>query len=242
MPFCIFSKYKMILKIKNLLAVFFLTAVFLLNTTNLAKAEEESSEIISNEIKQLREQLPPSCLLVIDSAYSEYVTQKDYSDSISYAKKRTDVVVTHTFSKMFGLSSLRLGWAYCPENIAKVLEKIRPAFNINAYAQQIGNLVLDDKNFLKKSIEHNYYWTNWLSKEFKKLEIKVIPSVANFVTIILKNPYYATMFAEYLEKKNIFVRKLNAYKMNNCIRITVGTESQNKILIKFSKKILEELK
>ena len=102
---------------------------------------------------------------------------------------------------MFGLSSLRLGWAYCPENIAKVLEKIRPAFNINAYAQQIGNLVLDDKNYLKKSIEHNYYWTNWLSKEFEKLEIKVIPSVANFVTIILKNSYNANMFAKRLEKK-----------------------------------------
>ncbi|MBV68232.1 MAG: histidinol-phosphate transaminase [Pelagibacterales bacterium] len=251
-----FLIYPLAIKAAGAKAVFALEKNYRSNISNLISKANKNTRVcfIANpnnptgtyltksEIKQLREQLPPSCLLVIDSAYSEYVTQKDYSDSISYAKKRTDVVVTHTFSKMFGLSSLRLGWAYCPENIAKVLEKIRPAFNINAYAQQIGNLVLDDKNFLKKSIEHNYYWTNWLSKEFEKLEIKVIPSVANFVTIILKNSYNANMFAKRLEKENIFVRKLNAYKMSNCIRITVGTELQNKTLIKFSKKILQELK
>ena len=251
-----FLIYPLAIKAAGAKAVFALEKNYRSNISNLISKANKNTRVCfianpnnptgtyltNSEIKQLREQLPPSCLLVIDSAYSEYVTQKDYSDSISYAKKRTDIVVTHTFSKMFGLSSLRLGWAYCPENIAKVLEKIRPAFNINAYAQQIGNLVLDDKNFLKKSIEHNYYWTNWLSKEFEKLEIKVIPSVANFVTIILKNSYNANMFAKRLEKENIFVRKLNAYKMSNCIRITVGTELQNKTLIKFSKKILQELK
>ena len=110
-----------------------------------------------SEIKTLREKLPSSCLLVIDSAYSEYVIKKNYSDSISFAKNREDIIVTHTFSKIFGLSSLRLGWAYCPEKIAEILEKIRPAFNINSYAQEIGNIVLDDKRFLKQSIKHNSY-------------------------------------------------------------------------------------
>ncbi len=194
-----------------------------------------------SEIKMLREQLPSSCLLVIDSAYSEFVTHKNYSDSISYAKKRKDIIVTHTFSKIFGLSSLRLGWAYCPENIAMVLEKIRPAFNLNSYAQLIGNIVLDDKSFLDKSIKHNYYWKNWLSNEFNKLGIKVIPSVANFITVIFKNSKKALMFVNYLEKKNILVRKLNAYKMDNCVRITIGTELQNKTLLKFTKKILKEI-
>lgn len=198
--------------------------------------------LTKTEIRKLREQLPSSCLLVIDSAYSEYVTQTDYSDSISYAKKRKDIIVTHTFSKIFGLSSLRLGWAYCPENITKVLEKIRPAFNLNAYAQKIGNLVLDDKDFLKRSIKHNNYSINWLSQEFSKLGVKVIPSVANFVTLVFNNSKSASMFAECLEKKNVFVRMLNAYKMPNCIRITVGNELQNKTLIKFSKKILQEIK
>ncbi len=198
--------------------------------------------LTTNEIKSLRENLPASCLLVIDSAYSEYVTQKNYSDMITYAKNREDIIVTHTFSKIFGLSSLRLGWAYCPESLAKVLEKIRPAFNVNTYAQKIGSIVLDDKNFLKQSIKHNLYWVSWLSKEFSKLGVQVIPSVANFITVIFKNSKNASIFADSLEKKNIFVRKLDAYKMKNCIRISVGTELQNKILIKFSKKILKEIK
>jgi len=195
-----------------------------------------------SELKMLREQLPSSCLLVIDSAYSEFVTQKNYSDSISYAKKRKDIVVTHTFSKIFGLSSLRLGWAYCPKDVAIILEKIRPAFNLNSYAQYIGNIVLDDKLFLDKSIKHNSYWKNWLSNEFSKLGVKVIPSVANFITIIFKNSSKALMFANHLEKNNILVRKLNAYKMDNCVRITIGTELQNKTLLKFTKKILKEIK
>ena len=142
----------------------------------------------------LREGLPKKCLLVIDSAYSEYVNKKDYSDTIKFAKKRNDIIVTHTFSKIFGLSSLRLGWAYCPKDIAMVLEKIRPAFNLNSYAQHIGNIVLDDKSFLDKSIKHNYYWKNWLSNEFSKLGIKIIPSVANFITIIFNNSSQAFMF------------------------------------------------
>ena len=135
-----------------------------------------------------------------------------------------------------------MGWAYCPTNLAKILEKIRPAFNVNSYAQKIGNIVLDDKSYLDKSVKHNLYWVKWLSEQFSKLGIKVIPSVANFLTIVFKNPKIASSFSNSLEKKNIFVRKLDAYKMQNCIRITIGTESQNRTLLKFAKKILKEIK
>ena len=197
--------------------------------------------LTKNEIKNLREKLPPKCLLVVDSAYSEYVTETDYSDTLAYAKQRKDIIVTHTFSKIFGLSAARLGWAYCPNEIIEILEKIRPAFNVNSYAQALGNIVLDDKTFLNNSVKHNNFWKKWISKEFIDLGIKVIPSVANFVTIILKNNYSASKFANSLEKNNIFVRKLNAYKMNNCLRITVGKEFENKKLLKLSRKILEEI-
>ena len=81
----------------------------------------------------------------------------------------------HTFSKIFALSSVRLRWAYCPPEISDILEKIRPAFNINSYAQALGNIVLDDKSFLRKSILHNnFFWKSWLSEEFAKLKLKVI--------------------------------------------------------------------
>ena len=193
------------------------------------------------EIKILREGLPSKCLLVIDSAYSEYVTKKDYCDTISLAKKRNDIVVTHTFSKIFALSSVRLGWAYCPPEISDILEKIRPAFNINSYAQALGNIVLDDKSFLRKSILHNNFWKSWLSEEFAKLKLKVIPSQANFITIIFKKKISANKFVQALEKNNIFVRNLSAYKMFNCVRITIGTEAQNRKLINTSKSILKDI-
>ncbi len=197
--------------------------------------------LTKKEIKIIREKLPPKCLLVIDSAYSEYVTEKDYSDTISYAKKRDDIIVTHTFSKIYGLSSLRLGWAYCPGKISEVLEKIRPAFNINSYAQSIGSIVLDDKKFLEKSVKHNYFWKKWLTEQFYKMKLKVIPSSANFVTLIFNNPSSASKYSDSLEKNNILVRKLNAYNLANCIRITIGLEWQNKKLINLSKKIIKEL-
>ena len=193
-----------------------------------------------DEIINLRENLPTKCLLVVDSAYSEYVTESDYSDMLYFAKKRKDVVVTHTFSKIFGLASVRLGWAYCPKEVVEVLEKIRPAFNINSYAQEIGRLVLDDKSFLQKSVEHNFIWRNKLSQEFMKFGIKVIPSVANFITIIFENKQVASRCANILEKNNIFVRKLNAYKMDNCLRITIGTKQQNLELLKLFSKIFRE--
>ena len=95
--------------------------------------------------------------MVIDSAYSEYVTEKDYSDTLEYAKKKKRYYCnSHFFKDIWAYFALRLGWAYCPTEVINVLERIRPAFNINTYAQEIGNLVLDDISFLKSSIKHNF--------------------------------------------------------------------------------------
>ena len=194
--------------------------------------------LTKSEIKKLREKLPKKCLLVIDSAYSEYVTEKDYSDSISYAKTRNDVIVTKTFSKIFGIAALRLGWAYCPEQVAKTLNKIRPAFNINSYAQEIAVDILNDKSFLKNSIKHNLYWKRWLTDKFKKLGFEVIPSVANFIMIKLKSEKQASILADSLEKSNIFIRKLNNYKLSNCLRVSIGSEKDLKKLLREVRKIL----
>ncbi len=195
-----------------------------------------------NEIKKLREGLPSKCLLVIDSAYSEYVTKSDYSDSIAYAKTRKDVIVTHTFSKIYGMSSLRLGWAFCPEEITVTLNKIRPAFNINSFAQLVGKYILDDKNYLIKSIKHNAYWKKWLSEQFIKLGFEVIDSVANFILIKCKNSNEAKFITDQLENNNIYVRTLESYKLKNCIRVSIGLEKDLKLLVNQTKKILKEKK
>ena len=190
------------------------------------------------EVKKLREGLPKKCLLVVDTAYSEYVTENDYSDSLYYAKTRNDIIVTKTFSKIYGMAALRLGWAYCPKNIVNNLNKIRPAFNINSFAQKMAINLLDDNVFLKKSIKHNLFWKNWLTSKFNSFGFKVIPSVANFILIKFKNSKQASTLADYLEKSNIFVRKLENYKLNDCLRISIGSEKDLRKLCNTVKKLI----
>ena len=195
-----------------------------------------------NEIKRLREGLPKSCLLVVDSAYAEYVEEKDYSDSISYARTRNDIIVTHTFSKIFGIPSLRIGWAYCPKEINAVLNKIRPAFNLNAYGQKVAKIILEDKNYLQMSVEHNIYWKKWLTNEFAQLGFDVILGVANFILVDLKNSALKKKYINTLESNNIFIRSLESYKLENCVRISIGLKNENKTLINVTKKFLAEKK
>ncbi len=195
-----------------------------------------------NEIKILRERLPKKCLLVIDSAYSEYVVKDDYCDSLDYAKTRNDIIVTHTFSKIFGIPSVRLGWAYCPAEIVEKLNKIRPSFNINFYAQKIGQYILEDKAFIKKSIKHNLYWKSWVTKKLNAMGIDVLEGVANFILLVLKRKEHVLLLANYLENNNILVRKLNAYKLDNCLRITIGSEKDLKSLVDYIKKFKKEKK
>ena len=192
--------------------------------------------ITKSEVKKLREGLPKKCLLVIDAAYSEYVESSDYSDCINYAKKRNDIVVTHTFSKIFGIPSLRLGWAYCPEQVTNHLNKIRPAFNVNTYAQEVAKILIEDKDFIEKSVAHNTFWKNYLCKELKKLNIDFEKGVANFVLLKLETKLEANNLANFLEKNMILVRKLEKYKLSNCIRISIGKENENKKLIQIIKK------
>ncbi len=198
--------------------------------------------LTKNEIKYLRERLPKKCLLVIDSAYSEYVVENDYCDSLDYAKTRNDIIVTHTFSKIFGISSLRLGWAYCPAEITQTLNKIRPSFNINFYAQKIGQYILEDKAFIKKSIKHNLYWKTWVTKKLNSMGIHVIIGVANFILVVFKKKNHALLLANFLESNNVFIRKLSAYKLDNCLRITIGSEKDLKTLISYINKFKKEKK
>ncbi len=192
------------------------------------------------EIKRLREGLPKKCLLVIDSAYSEYVVESDYSDGLSYAKTRNDIIITRTFSKIYGIASLRLGWAYCPNEIAKTLNKIRPVFNINSYAHEVALNILDDEVFLKKSIEHNLFWKKWLTNQFVSLGFKVISGVANFILVKFNNNRQASILADCLEKSNIYVRTLKNYKLEDCLRISIGSERDLKKLVYMVKKIIKE--
>ena len=192
------------------------------------------------ELITLRKELPQDCLLVIDSAYAEYVDKKDYTNGIELTTKYNNIACTRTFSKIYGLAALRIGWAYASKEVVELLNRIRLPFNINAIAQKAAVAALQDTKFIENAVEHNNIWKPFVEKELQKNEIEIIPGVGNFVLAKFKNIKQANSCYAYLENNNIFVRKVSEYGLPEFLRITVGLEKENificKIINEFMKK------
>jgi len=171
-------------------------------------------------------------LLVIDSAYAEYVERNEYSPGIDLVDECDNVVMIRTFSKIYGLSALRLGWAYCSGEIADVLHRIRGPFNVNAPAQTAGVAALRDTAHTANAKAHNQQWRPWLSEGLGRLGLEVVPSVANFVLVRFPRDgkTSAAAFA-HLTKRGILVRAVGAYGLADCLRITVGLEDENRAVL-----------
>ena len=176
--------------------------------------------------------IPKRIIIVLDAAYAEYLDKNDYESGMSYIKKNENIIVTRTFSKIYGLASLRLGWCYANQNIISLLDKIRGPFNVNRIAQEAGSVAVLEKSVEKKLISHNKYWLKKIKDEFNKLPLVVYDSQANFIFIRLrKGIKEKIMLNRYLLSKSIIIRTLDNYNMPECIRVTIGTEEENKILI-----------
>ena len=176
--------------------------------------------------------IPKRIIIVLDAAYAEYLDKNDYESGMSYIKKNENIIVTRTFSKIYGLASLRLGWCYSNKNIISLLDKIRGPFNVNRIAQEAGSVAVLEKSVEKKLISHNKYWLKKIKDEFNKLPLVVYDSQANFIFIRLrKGIKEKIMLNRYLLSKSIIIRTLDNYNMPECIRVTIGTEKENKILI-----------
>ena len=176
--------------------------------------------------------IPKRIIIVLDAAYAEYLDKNDYESGMSYIKKNENIIVTRTFSKIYGLASLRLGWCYANQNIISLLDKIRGPFNVNRIAQEAGSVAVLEKNVEKKLISHNKYWLKKIKDEFNKLPLVVYDSQANFIFIRLrKGIKEKIMLNKYLLSKSLIIRTLDNYNMPECIRVTIGTEEENKILI-----------
>src|SRR5690606_24331634 len=117
-----------------------------------------------DEIRRLHAGLPPSVLLILDAAYAEYVRRNDYEAGIELVATSENVVMTRTFSKVYGLASLRLGWAYCPASVADVLNRIRGPFNVNGAALEAGIAALADTSHIERAVAHNAHWLDWLAR------------------------------------------------------------------------------
>ena len=177
-----------------------------------------------SDLMKLISKLRSNILLVIDSAYAEYVERDDYTDGSDMAEDYNNIIMLRTFSKIHGLASLRLGWAYCNSNISNVLKSIRAPFSVNDIASAAGSAAVQDIEFQQKSIEHNKLWKNWTIQQLTHVGIEAMPSEANFFLINLIDENKAIKAIEFLEKKNIFVRGMKPYSLESCIRVSIGNE------------------
>ncbi|MDX2156527.1 MAG: histidinol-phosphate transaminase [Hyphomicrobiaceae bacterium] len=186
-----------------------------------------------SEVRRLHAALRPDTLLVLDSAYAEYVRRNDYESGIELVATAQNAVMTRTFSKIYGLAALRLGWAYCPAHVADVLNRIRGPFNVTAPAIAAGIAAIEDKAHVDASLVHNDTWLPWTTSEIEKLGLRVTPSVGNFILIHfpVETGRDAIAADAFLKARGIIMRRVAGYGLPNALRMTIGTESDNRAVV-----------
>ena len=196
--------------------------VFLANPNN-----PTGSYLSEAELGRLRDALPASVVLVIDSAYAEYVDAPDYTAGQKLVETGHNVVMTRTFSKIHGLAALRLGWAYCPPAIADVLHRLRGPFNVSAPAIAAGVAAVRDGAHVELSRRHNVRWRAWLAEEASRMGVEAIPSQGNFLLLRFPGPdRQAVRVLAALQERGILLRGMKAYGLPDCLRVTIGTEEE----------------
>ena len=195
--------------------------IFLANPNN-----PTGTMIPEKDLVKLIQKLPKNIVLVIDSAYAEYVLDKNYVDGSEFVEKYENIVMLRTFSKIHGLASFRLGWAYSSAYITSILKSIRAPFSVNSIAGFVGCAAISDKEFQERSAIHNFKMMEWTREKLNSAKIKVHFSVANFFLIEFNTINKTKKALEYLEKKNIFVREMAPYNLANFIRVSIGNEKE----------------
>ena len=202
--------------------------VFLANPNN-----PTGTYIPFDEVKRLHKGLPAKVLLVLDAAYAEYVQHNDYESGIELVATSDNVVMTRTFSKIYGLAALRLGWMYGPAHVVESINRIRGPFNVNGPAIAAGIAAIRDTAHVNRARAHNTRWLAWLTEEIGKLGIPVTPSAANFVLIHFPDTKGLTAKDAdvFLSKRGLILRHVHAYKLPNALRLSVGTEEANRLIV-----------
>lgn len=203
-------------------------AVFIANPNN-----PTGSYLDRDALARLHAGLPDDVLLVIDSAYAEYVGADDYSAGQELVEAAHNVVMTRTFSKLFGLAGLRLGWMYAPDTVIEVLHRVRGPFNVSAPAQSAGVAALEDRDHQAAERANNERWRPWLAEQLTALGPTVHPSVGNFLLVAFdeEGPRTAPAASAWLERQGILARPMAAYSLPHCLRITIGREGENQAVV-----------
>jgi histidinol-phosphate aminotransferase len=195
--------------------------VFLANPNN-----PTGSMLPAAEVARLRAGLPEEVLLVIDAAYAEYVARPDYDPGVALVDAGTNTVMTRTFSKVFGLGGVRLGWAYAPAPVVDILNRVRGPFNVNAPAMAAGIAALAEPGWVEKSVAHNSEWRATLSDALRGLGITVHPSEGNFILADFATAERARAADAALKARGLIVRAMGAYSLPQALRITIGTAEE----------------
>lgn len=183
------------------------------------------------EIRRLHAALPDHVLLVVDEAYAEYVTEPDWETSFGLARDAANIVVTRTFSKIHGLGGLRIGFGYAPLAVAEAVDRIRLPFNVSVPGLEAATAALSDEAHQTASRELISAWKPRLTQAIRGFGLEVLPSAGNFVLVIFDSAERATAANDYLNAKGIIVRPVGGYGLPQALRITIGTEDQNRAVI-----------
>jgi len=192
-----------------------------------------------SELDRFMDRMPPETLVVLDEAYFEYVTRGDYPNGLDYLREGRNVLVTRTFSKIYGLAGIRLGYGIGSPSVIEWMNRVRQPFNVNALAQAGARAALSDTTHVKKSREMNTEGRDYLERELTALGLETVPSVANFVMVHLRRNGLAVTQA--LMREGVIVRPVANYGFPRSIRVTVGLPHENERFIRALTKTLSAI-
>ena len=190
--------------------------IFLANPNN-----PTGTFIETDKINLLADSIPDHTLLVLDGAYAEYL--EDFDSGLRLSEKKNNVFITRTFSKIYGLGSLRVGWGYGPRNVIDALKRVKGPFNLSSVAQTTAIAAIRDTKYVKKCRGDNSRLREYLSLGLKKINIPSDPSFANFLLLQFLNKSIANAADQFLNNNGIIVRNVSNYGLASSLRISIGT-------------------
>jgi len=209
--------------------------VFIANPNN-----PTGTYLSENEMLKLRKKLRNDILLVVDDAYFEFLNKDDITSGLDLFKDYANVLITRTFSKIYGLAGLRLGWCYASKEIIDAMYKIKPPFNVNRAALSAGVEAIRDNAWTKKAIEHNTLWSKKIFSVLKESNIKTNEPGANFFLLNFNETKINSDEAfEKLANNRLILRKMNQYKIPNALRLTIGNKKSNELFIRCVRSIFK---
>ena len=186
--------------------------------------------ITRKDFDSFYQKIPERVLIILDEAYFEFAREeKDYPDSMTY--RYDNVITLRTFSKAYGLAGIRIGYGFAHESLIKNLMKVKVPFEPSFLAQVAGFAALEDNSFLHKTLKLNREGMHYVYENLSKLNIKTIPSVANFITTVWDSSEQAQSIANKLLDKGVIVRPLISFGWPDCLRISIGLKTENEQFI-----------